>query len=117
MAKYMYVGGYTSESWKAMIENPTDRTAAARKLVEAVGGKLESFYWSFGDDDFVAIFDAPDDLTAGAGAIAAGSTGGLRNVRTIKLITTDESRKLLEKAKTAAAAYAPPTARPVGATR
>lgn len=117
MAKYMLLGGYTTESWKAMIENPTDRTAAARKALEAVGGKLESFYWSFGDDDFVAIFESPDDLSAGAGAVAVGSSGALRNVRTIKLITADESRKLLEKAKTAAAAYVPPTARPVGAPR
>jgi len=117
MSKYMLVGGYTTESWKAMIENPTDRTAAARKVIEAVGGKLESFYWSFGEDDFMAIFDAPDDLSAGAGAIAVGSSGTLRNVRTIKLITADESRKLLEKAKVATAGYVPPTDRPVGATR
>ncbi len=116
MAKYMLVGGYTTESWKAMIENPTDRSAVARKIIEAVGGKLESFYWSFGEDDFMAIFDAPDDLSAGAGAIVVGSSGALRNVRTVKLITADESRKLLEKAKTAVAAYVPPTARPV-ATR
>jgi uncharacterized protein with GYD domain len=116
MAKYMLLGGYTTESWKAMIENPTDRTTVARKIIEAVGGTLESFYWSFGDDDFVAIFDAPDDLSAGAGAIVVGSSGALRNVRTIKLITADESRKLLEKAKTAVAAYVPPAARPV-ATR
>jgi uncharacterized protein with GYD domain len=116
MAKYMLVGGYTTESWKAMIENPTDRTAVARKIIEAVGGKLESFYWSFGDDDFVAIFDAPDDMSAGAAAIVVGSSGALRNVRTTKLITADESRKLLEKAKTAVSAYVPPTAQPV-ATR
>ena len=64
--------------------------------------------WSFGDDDFVAIFDAPDDLSAGAGAIAVGASGALRNVRTIKLITADESRKLLEKAKVATAGYVPP---------
>jgi uncharacterized protein with GYD domain len=117
MSKYMIVGGYTSEAWKAMIEDPTDRTAAARKMIEAVGGKLESFYWSFGEDDFVGIVDAPDDLSAAAGAIVVGSSGALRNVRTIKLITADESRMLLEKAKTAVADYVPPTARPVGAPR
>lgn len=109
MAKYLLTGGYTVEAWKAMIENPTDRAAAARKLVEAVGGKLESFYWSFGDDDFVCIFDAPDDITAGAASIIAASAGALRNPKTTKLITAEESRKLLEKAKAAQGSYTPPT--------
>ena len=115
MGKYMLMGGYTTDSWKAMIQNPTDRTEAARKAIEAAGGRLETFYWSFGEDDFVAIFDAPDDINAAAGAIGVASSGALRNVRTIKLITADESRKLLEKARTVAQAYAPPTAQPVGA--
>jgi uncharacterized protein with GYD domain len=115
MGKYMLLGGYTTESWKAMIQSPSDRTEAARKVIEAAGGKLETFYWSFGEDDLVAIFDAPDDITAAAGAIAVASSGALRNVRTIKLITAEESRKLLEKARTVAQAYTPPTAQPVGA--
>jgi uncharacterized protein with GYD domain len=115
MGKYMLSGGYTTESWKAMIQSPTDRSAAARKVIEAAGGKLETFYWCFGEDDFVAIFDAPDDITAASGAIAVASSGALRNVRTTKLITAEEGRKLLEKAKSVAQAYSPPAAQPVGA--
>lgn len=109
VGKYLLTGGYTTEAWKAMIENPSDRTAAARKLIESIGGKLESFYWSFGEHDFVAIFDGPDDVSAAAGSVVAAASGALHNVKTTKLITQDESRKLLEKAKTAAAAYTPPT--------
>ena len=117
MSKYMLVGGYTTESWKAMIDEPTDRAAAARKVIHAAGGNLESFYWSFGDDDFLAIFDAPDDIAAGALSVVVGSAGALRNVRTTKLITADESRKLLEKAKAVQAKYAPPTARQTASVR
>jgi hypothetical protein len=50
-------------------------------------------------------------VTAGALAIAVGSSGSLRNVRTIKLITPEEGRKVLEKAKAAKAVYAPPGAK------
>jgi hypothetical protein len=48
--------------------------------------------------------------------VGAGTSGSLRNVRTIKLITADELQKVLTKAKTVAGAYVPPGARePVGA--
>ncbi len=111
MAKYAVLGGYTAEAWSKMIDNPGDRTAAVKKVAEALGGKLESFYWSFGDDDYLGIFDVPDDVSAAAFSVAVGSTGTLRNLRTIKLITLDEGRKVLEKAKAATAAYSPPGAK------
>lgn len=117
MGKYAVLGGYTSEAWAKMIENPGGREAAVRKAAESVGAKLEQFFWSFGEDDYLGIIDAPDDLTAGAFAIAVGSSGSLRNLRTIKLITQEETRKLLEKAKTAKGAYAPPGSREAASVR
>ena len=77
------------------------RTAAVTKLVESVGGKLEQLYWSFGEDDYLLIVDGPDDISVGAAAVAAGSSGSLGNVRTVKLFTQEEGRKLLDKAKAA----------------
>jgi uncharacterized protein with GYD domain len=117
MAKYAITGGYTSESWAKMIENPGSRTAAVTKLTEAIGGKLEAFYWSFGDDDFLAIIEGPDDVAAGALAVAVGSSGALRNLKTTKLFTADEGVKLLQKAKAAKAAYSPPGSREAAGVR
>src|SRR3979411_2767366 len=118
MGKYALIGGYTAEAWAQMIDNPGDRVAAVTKTAQAAGDKLESFFWSFGDDDYLAIIDAPDDVTAGSVAIAVGSSGSLRNLRTIKLITPEEGRKVLEKAKAAKAAYsAPGTKTPAGGRR
>jgi uncharacterized protein with GYD domain len=111
MAKYAVLGGYTADAWAKMVENPGDRTAAVTKAVQALGGKLETFYWSFGDDDFLGIIEAPDDIAAAAFSVAVGSSGTLRNLRTIKLISLEEGRKILEKAKTTKAAYSPPGAR------
>jgi uncharacterized protein with GYD domain len=117
MAKYAVLGGYTAEAWSKMVENPGDRTAAVKKAVETLGGKLESFYWSFGDDDFLGIIEVPDDAAAGAFSVAVGSSGTLRNLRTIKLISLEEGRKVLEKAKTTKAAYSPPGARQAAGVR
>lgn len=116
MAKFAVLGGYTADSWSKMIDSPGDRTAAVTKTLEALGGKLEAFYWSFGDDDFLGIIEVPDDTAAAAFSVAVGSTGSLRNLRTIKLISLNEGQKMLEKAKATKAVYAPPgvrTAAPV----
>src|ERR1700737_5104293 len=99
MAKFAVLGGYTTEAWAKMIDNPGDRTAAVTKVLEGLGGKLESFYWSFGDDDFLGIIEAPDDIAAAAFSVAVGSTGTLRNLRTIKLIPLSDGQKILEKAR------------------
>lgn len=118
MPKYAGMGGYTAETWARFISNPEDRAGPVRKLAESVGAKLDTLYWTFGEDDFLVIFDAPDDVSAAALSVAAGSSGSLRNLRTIKLITADELQKVLAKAKAGAAAYVPPGARErVGARR
>ena len=108
MPKYMVIGSYTSESWARMVENPGDRAAVARAACEAVGGSLESFYWAFGPDDFVAIAEVPDDASAAAVSVGVSSSGALHGVRTIKLLDADESQALLQRAKVVAAGYRRP---------
>jgi uncharacterized protein with GYD domain len=111
MPKYAIMGGYTAEAWARFIENPGDRSEAVSKAVGAVGGKLDSIYWCFGEDDFLVIADCPDDVAAAGVSVAVGSSGALRNTRTIKLIEASELRQVLAKAKTAAAVYVPPGVR------
>ena len=38
MPFYMWTGNYTQEAIQAMIKQPQDREAAARKVIEAAGG-------------------------------------------------------------------------------
>jgi uncharacterized protein with GYD domain len=111
MPKYAILGGYTAETWARFIENPGDRTAAVSKAVESVGGRLESIYWCFGEDDYLLIAECPDDIAAAGVSVALGSSGALRNLRTLKLIEAADLKTVLGKAKTAAAAYVPPGAR------
>jgi uncharacterized protein with GYD domain len=115
MPKYMVVGSYTKEAWASMVETPEDRSVAARKLCENVGGKLDSFYWAFGPDDWVAIADLPNDEAAGAISLATTSAGVSTGVRTIKLITMDQAQQMLRKTKEAAAGYVKPGAARAGA--
>ena len=111
MAKYAILGGYTAEAWRGMIDDPASRQAAVQKAAAAVGASIEAFYWSFGDDDFLVIAEVPDDMSAAAISVGVGSSGRLRNLRTIKLITTDDAVNLLGKAQSVVRAYVPPGAR------
>jgi uncharacterized protein with GYD domain len=111
MAKYALLGGYTAEAWRGMIDDPASRRSAVQKAAEAVGGSIEAFYWSFGEDDFLVFAEIPDDIAAAAISVGFGSSGRLRNLRTIKLITTDDAANLLGKAQTVVREYMPPGAR------
>ena len=98
MPFYMVQAAYSATSWAAMVKSPEDREKAFRALVEKAGCKLVTFYFCFGEDDVVAIFDAPDNATAAAIAITASGTGQLRNYRTTPLLTVEETLSIMRKA-------------------
>ncbi len=70
--------------------------AAVVKLVEATEGKLEAWYFAFGEDDLVAILDLPDNVAAASLSVAANSAGFI-NLRVTPLLTPEEMDKALEK--------------------
>lgn len=110
MPKYICYFSYTGNAAKAMIEKPTDRTAAARALVESVGGKLECFYWMHGDHDGFFIAELKDGMTAAAVAGAAASTGAITRCETHEIFDRDGQAEILKAARTALGGYKPPTA-------
>ena len=76
MAKYLFEARYTLEGGKGVArEGGTGRRAAVAKMAEDMGGKLESFYFGFGDVDAYVIVDLPDNTTAAAVALAVNSGG------------------------------------------
>ena len=98
MGLYMVQGAYTAEAVAAMTKNPQDRSAPTRELGQKLGGRLVGFYFCFGEYDFVAITEAPDDITAGAAAMAAVSAGHLKAIKTTKLLTVEETMEAMRKA-------------------
>ena len=49
MPLYMTQFAYTSEAWATLVDNPEDRSAPLRELLETMGGRLVSWYLSFGE--------------------------------------------------------------------
>jgi len=52
------------------------------QTVKALGGKLEAFYFAFGQTDVYLIVDLPDSASVAALSLAVNATGG------VKLTTT-----------------------------
>jgi uncharacterized protein with GYD domain len=90
MAKYLIKAKYMAEGERGLIKDGgTGRRDAVRKAVEAIGGKLEEFYFAFGEVDAFVIVDAPDAKTAAALSIAVNSVGSV-HVETVPLLTCEE---------------------------
>jgi uncharacterized protein with GYD domain len=98
MPFFMVQAAYSSTSWAAMVKSPEDREKAFRQLVEKAGCKLVTFYFCFGENDVVAILEAPDNATAAVIAITASGTGHLRNYTTTPLLTVEETIGIMRKA-------------------
>jgi uncharacterized protein with GYD domain len=90
MAKYLIEASYTQQGVKGVQSaGGTSRRDAVAALAEGVGGKLESFYFAFGESDAYVIVDLPDNETAAAVVLAVNSAGGAE-ARTVVLLTPEE---------------------------
>jgi uncharacterized protein with GYD domain len=98
MAFYMIQGGYTAEAIRNMLARPEDRSDAAGKLAKTLGGKIHSYYMSFGKHDFVAIAEFPDDEAAAACSMTVSSAGHISHLLTTKLMTPKEAMKAMARA-------------------
>ena len=104
----LYLGrfSYTTDAMKALLDDPQDRSAAAREVADSLGGKLLGFWFAFGEFDGVFLMEAPDNASAAALAMAVGAGGALSEVETTVLLDMDEAQDAMRKA--AAATYRPP---------
>jgi uncharacterized protein with GYD domain len=108
MALYLTRFSYTPETWARLMQNPEDRRKAAKTYIESVGGKLHGFWYAFGERDGWNLWEAPDNVSAAAVALAIGAGGALSSIETTVLLSVDELLEALEKARSIS--YRPPGA-------
>ena len=77
MPLYLTRFSYTPETWARLTQNPEDRRDAARRYIESVGGKLHGFWYAFGTHDGYNLWEAPDNVSTAAVAIAIGGGGAV----------------------------------------
>src|SRR5918911_1108468 len=99
MPLYLSRFSYTPETWARLIGNPEDRRKAAQSYIESVGGKLHGFWYAFGTHDGYNLWEAPDNVSMAAVALAINGGGALSSFETTVLLTVDETMDALRKAE------------------
>jgi uncharacterized protein with GYD domain len=104
MPKYLVRVSYTTEGAKGVLKDGgSARRKAAEDAVAAVNGKVEAFYFAFGEDDAFLIIDVPDPTSAAALALTVAATGTIDSSMTV-LITPEE----IDEAARKHVAFRPP---------
>lgn len=110
MALYMFMASYTPEAAKTIMETDTNREEAARKAIEAAGGKLLSFYGLIGQEFHIALVCDVPSVGDYLGIITATTLGGaIANFKSIPMYDMDDmnvARTVYSKVQNA---YKPPS--------
>jgi uncharacterized protein with GYD domain len=97
MPKYLIEANYTLEGVRGLTkEGGSKRRDAAKAAIKSVGGKVEAFYFAFGNPDAIVIVDAPDNVSAAAASAAINASGRVQ-VRTVVLLTPEELDEAVKK--------------------
>jgi uncharacterized protein with GYD domain len=99
MPLYLTKFSYTPETWARLVGNPEDRRNAAKEYIESVGGKLHGFWYAFGEHDGYTLWEAPNNVSMAAVALAISSGGALSSQDTTVLMTVDETLDALGQAR------------------
>ena len=98
MPLYLTQFSYTPETLARLIGNPEDRRKAAQSYIESVGGKLHGFWYAFGTHDAYTLWEAPDNVSMAAVALAITAGGALSSLETTVLLSVEETLDALRKA-------------------
>jgi len=90
MAKYLVRANYSVDGLKGVLkEGGSGRRAAIEKLVDSVGGKVDAFYFAFGETDVYVIIDLPNNVSAAALSMIVSAAGGAATQVTVLLTPED----------------------------
>jgi uncharacterized protein with GYD domain len=106
MNTYLWRVTYTASGSDGLLsEGGSGRRAAVDELVVGLGGRIEAWYYAFGDDDLYVIASLPGDVEAAAVSLRVAASGAAR-IHTTVLLT----ERQIDEAARASVSYRPPGA-------
>ena len=108
MIRLVTRGRFTHDYLKGLLGAPEDLEPVVRKVVEAAGGKVISFYFTTGETDFLLISEANEAESVIGSLLAVSATGTISNVSTVRAWTGAEFKGIVERGAKVASAYRPP---------
>jgi uncharacterized protein with GYD domain len=90
MPKYLFKVKLTVDGLQGLLkEGGTARREVVDRMVQSLGGRVESMYWAFGDEDAYVTVDLPSNTSAAAMGLITSAAGGVRT-STVVLLSPDE---------------------------
>ena len=105
MPIFITQGRYSQSAMKGMLNNPEDRAEPVKQLFERAGGRLLSYYMTFGESDFLVIGEAPDERTMLSILATVGAGGGVTDLKTTLAVTTAQAKEAFAAAGKAAGQF------------
>ena len=101
---------FKDETIRHLTEQPQNRVAPARELIEKFGGRLHQYYFMLGEHDGLAIVEFPDNVSAAACSMRASASGAFARFESHLLLTAEEAERAMRMVKEQAFAYRAPNA-------
>lgn len=96
--RYLFRRDATQDALKGMLAKPEDRAESLAQLIASAGGKMIGYYMTFGEHDFLVIFEGPSIADAAAAGIVAAAGGGVTDLKTTIGMTSADMKKAFVKA-------------------
>jgi uncharacterized protein with GYD domain len=107
MTIFITQGNFTRDAMAGMVARPEDRQAVLAKLAKAAGGKLLSYYFTFGEYDFLTIYEAPDPQAMASMLLVGGASGSVTNLKTTVAMTSADMKQCFTTAGGLAKSFRP----------
>ncbi len=95
MHTYIVLMKLTDQGIRAVKDAP-DRIEAGIQSLDALGGKIIGFYATFGEYDYIAVVEAPNEAIIMRFLLAFGAAGDVRTT-TMKALSRAEFEEIARK--------------------
>jgi uncharacterized protein with GYD domain len=95
MATYIMLSKFTDQGIRSVKET-TKRAEAFKEKVQKLGANIKDIYWTLGEYDVIATFEAPDAATATTVGLSLGAGGNVRT-QTLAAFSANEMGQILSK--------------------
>jgi uncharacterized protein with GYD domain len=95
MATYILLANYTEQGIKG-IKDTVKRTDTVKELAKTAGLTMKESYWTLGQFDVVAVFEAPNDEAMTAFSLSVAKLGNVKT-QTLRAFSSKEMATVLSK--------------------
>ena len=95
MATFIALGSFTDQGIRN-VKDTVKRADMVKEAAQKAGITMKEIFWTLGSHDMVVIFEAPDDASITAFALAVGMAGNVRT-QTLRAFSRSEMTAILSK--------------------